>query len=100
MYCAIAWLMLVCGVMIRCNLETLLETKGWTRYRLGVESGVHNAVLAKYAKNEVREFNADTLNAICATLACEVGELIEYVPETPRASTKKGPGQRSKKKAK
>jgi putative transcriptional regulator len=74
--------------MIQCNLETLLDTKGWTRYRLSIESGVHNAVLAKYAKNEVQEFNGETLSAICATLECSVGELLEYVPAKPLAATK------------
>lgn len=75
--------------MIRCNLETLLGTKGWTRYRLSAESGVHNAVLAKYAKNEVQEFNAETLNHICSTLGCGVGELLEYVPDKPGKSRKR-----------
>lgn len=82
--------------MIRCNLETLLEAKGWTRYRLSVESGVHNAVLAKYVKDEVQEFNAATLAAICSSLGCTVGELLEYVPDKPRKASKRTGGKKAR----
>ena len=68
--------------MIRFRLDEVLEKRGWTAYRLAKESGIHPSVLSKYVNNQVREISLDTLDALCKSLACRAGDLIEYVAES------------------
>jgi putative transcriptional regulator len=67
--------------MIQLRLDKLLEKRKWTAYRLAKESGIHPSVLSKYVNNQVREISLDTLDALCKTLDCRAGDLIEYVAE-------------------
>jgi len=68
--------------MIVFRLDRLLEKRGWTAYRLAQESGLHPSVLSKYVNNQVREISLETLDALCKSLACRAGDLIEYVAES------------------
>lgn len=72
--------------MIQFRLDKLLEKRGWTAYRLAKESGIHPSVLSKYVNNQVREISLDTLDALCRTLACRAGDLIEYVSDSKLTS--------------
>lgn len=72
--------------MIVFRLDKLLEKRGWSAYRLAQESGIHPSVLSKYVNNQVREISLETLDAMCRTLACRAGDLIEYVAETRSTS--------------
>jgi len=65
--------------MIRFRLDKLLKARGMTAYRLSMESGIQQIVLSKYVHNQVREISLETLNALCAALRCQPGELIEYL---------------------
>lgn len=67
--------------MIRFRLDKLLKDREMTAYRLSMKSGIHQRVLSKYVNNQVREISLETLNAMCKGLACQPGELIEYVPD-------------------
>jgi putative transcriptional regulator len=67
--------------MIRFRLDKLLKDRELTAYRLSMESGIHQRVLSKYVNNQVREISLETLNTICKTLRCQVGDLIKYVPD-------------------
>jgi len=67
--------------MIICNLETLLERRGWTVYKLAQETGLHNSVLSKYRYGQVRRADLTAVEAICKALECGVGDLLEYVPD-------------------
>ena len=68
--------------MIIFRLDRLLEKRGWTAYRLAQESGIHPSVLSKYVNNQVREISLETLDAMCRSLNCRAGDLIEYVAES------------------
>ena len=72
--------------MIRFRLDKLLKKRHWTAYRLAKESGIHPSVLSKYVNNQVREISLETLDALCKTLACRAGDLIEYVAESRSTS--------------
>ena len=72
--------------MIIFRLHKLLEKRGWTAYRLAQESGIHPSVLSKYVNNQVREISLETLDALCRTLGCRAGDLIEYVAESRSSS--------------
>ncbi len=67
--------------MIICNLEALLERKGWTVYKLAQETGLHNSVLSKYRYCQVKRADLAAVDAICKALECGVGDLLEYVSD-------------------
>src|SRR6476661_3040914 len=89
--------------MIRFRLDKLLKKRDWTAYRLAKESGIHPSVLSKYVNSQVKEVSLETLDAMCRTLACKAGDVIEYVDEMKpphlkdrRASGPKGGGRRTR----
>lgn len=66
---------------IRVRLRELLEKRGMAQTELQVRSGLgYSTINALYhGKTERVEFA--TLEALCQVLQCEVGKLLEYVPE-------------------
>jgi putative transcriptional regulator len=69
---------------IRVRLRELLEKRGMAQTELQAKSGLgYSTINALYhGKTERVEFA--TLGALCAVLGCEVGDVIEYVPEKKR----------------
>ena len=74
--------------MIVLRLDKQLEKRRWTAYRLAQESGIHPSVLSKYVNNQVKEISLDTLNALCETLTCRAGDLVEYMPDSKHKARK------------
>ncbi len=66
---------------IRVRLRELLEKRGMAQTELQARSGLgYSTINALYhGKTERVEFA--TLEALCQVLQCEVGKLLEYVPE-------------------
>ncbi|MBI4543543.1 MAG: helix-turn-helix transcriptional regulator [Gemmatimonadetes bacterium] len=69
---------------IRVRLRELLQERRMAQTELQAQSGLgYSTINALYhGKTERVEFA--TLEALCAVLGCEVGEVIEYVPEKKR----------------
>jgi len=69
---------------IRVRLRELLEKRGMAQTELQARTGLgYSTINALYhGKTERVEFA--TLEALCDVLDCEVGDLIEYVPEKKR----------------
>lgn len=69
---------------IRVRLRELLERRGMAQTELQARSGLgYSTINALYhGKTERVEFA--TLEALCGVLGCEVGDVIEYVPEKKR----------------
>ena len=69
---------------IRVRLRELLERRGMAQTELQARSRLgYSTINALYhGKTERVEFA--TLDAICEAVGCEVGEIIEYVPEKKR----------------
>ncbi|MBA2527753.1 MAG: helix-turn-helix transcriptional regulator [Pyrinomonadaceae bacterium] len=82
--------------MIRFRLEELLKARDWTDYRFAQESGIGAAVIGKYRRNLVRQPDLKVLSKMCTTLECEIGDLMEYVPDKGKPK----PSPRSKKRRK
>ena len=70
-----------CAAMVRFLLDELLKARGWTDYRLAQESGIGANVIGKYRRNIVRQPELRIINKLCQTLGCEIGELMEYIPD-------------------
>jgi putative transcriptional regulator len=61
---------------IHCRLDELLEQRGMTLTRLSELVGVSVVNLSVLKNDRARAIRFSTLEAICAALDCEVGELL------------------------
>jgi putative transcriptional regulator len=61
---------------IHCRLDELLEERGMTLTRLSELVGVSVVNLSVLKNDRARAIRYSTLDAICAALDCEVGELL------------------------
>ena len=72
--------------VIRFHLNSVLKRRGWTPYRLSQETGLTVPTAYRLADPDMEfgRFTADTLNRLCATLAVQPGDLLEWVPDKRR----------------
>ena len=77
--------------MVRWRLPEILEERGLTAYRLAAmmrEKGYPMTVRGAYRladpDHDLRRLDLDTLNAVCATLRLDPGDLLEYVTDKPK----------------
>jgi putative transcriptional regulator len=61
---------------IHCRLDELLEERGMTLTRLSELVGVSVVNLSVLKNDRARAIRYSTLDAICAALDCEVGDLL------------------------
>lgn len=61
---------------IHCRLDELLEERGITLTRLSELVGVSIVNLSVLKNDRARAIRFSTLEAICAALECEVGDLL------------------------
>lgn len=66
------------------NLGTMLTSRSMTLTELSERVGITTANLSNLKTGKARAIRFTTLDAICAVLDCQPGDLIEYQPnETP-----------------
>ena len=70
--------------MIVVNLDVMLATRKMRSKELAERIGITEANLSLLKSGKVKGVRFDTLDAICAALDCQPGDLLEYRPETPR----------------
>jgi DNA-binding Xre family transcriptional regulator len=63
-------------------LFVLLANKGLQKTDLKELAGISSGTLARFAKNEI--VSTDVLEKICAALDCQIGDIVEYVKDTPK----------------
>ena len=62
------------------RLRDLQNEYGWSDYRIAKEAGLSQGTVSNcYKRNTVP--NIYTLEAICKTLDCQPGDILEYVEE-------------------
>ena len=61
------------------KLWKLLIDRNMKRTELRIAAGISSSTLAKLGKNE--SVTTDVLVRICKTLNCDIGEIIEVVPD-------------------
>ena len=68
------------GVSVSYNkLWKLLIDRNMKRTELRIAAGISSSTLAKLGKNE--SVTTDVLVRICKTLNCDIGEIVEVVPD-------------------
>lgn len=66
------------GSSIHCRLDELLADRGMTLVRLSELAGITVVNLSVLKNDRARAIRYSTLEAICAALDCQVGELLVH----------------------
>lgn len=67
--------------MIRIRLSTILGKIRWPQKKLADKAGIRSATVNLYYNECVKQVSLDVLDRMCKTLGCEVGDILEYVPD-------------------
>jgi len=62
--------------VIKCDLRRLLDERGMSIRQLERESEVNFETLRRMYHDETRQFNRDSLTAVCNALGCDVGDVL------------------------
>ena len=65
--------------MIIIKLEKLLESKNKSLYWLAQEAELSYPTIHRLVNDKTTSIAFDTLDKICRSLKCEVGDVIEYI---------------------
>lgn len=61
------------------------ESRRLTYRLIAAESGISTSTLTAYMGQTVESYAASTLNALCAYLDCQPGDILTYLPDTEPA---------------
>ena len=64
--------------MVKSNLQTLLDKKGITRYKLAKDADIKYQTIDNYYKDKVVRYDSYILSQICTVLECQVGDILIY----------------------
>lgn len=71
--------------MIVFNLDVMLARRKMSLTELSERVGITMANLSILKTGKARAVRVDTLNRLCAALACQPGDLLEWRAETEKA---------------
>lgn len=63
------------------NLDVMLAKRGMKSYELADSVGITTANLSILKTGKAKAIRFSTLEAICKTLECQPGDLLEYIEE-------------------
>ncbi|KOY83661.1 helix-turn-helix transcriptional regulator [Lysinibacillus macroides] len=63
------------------NLKSILEDKGISIRKCAELSGVNFETVRKMYNDESKQYQRDTLGALCKALNCEISDLLEIIEE-------------------
>lgn len=66
--------------MIKIHLAKLLGEKKWTQKYLADITGIRPNTIHQMYHEFIDRINVEHIDKICDALGCEVGDLIEYIP--------------------
>ena len=69
---------------IRFRLRELLDARGMSQTDLQHQSRLAYSTISELYHGKARRIDVGTLETLCETLECTVGEIIEYVPQKKR----------------
>jgi putative transcriptional regulator len=67
---------------IRVNLDMMLVMRKMSLTELSAEVGITIANLSVLKTGRARAVRFTTLDAICRTLECQPGDILEYIPDS------------------
>jgi putative transcriptional regulator len=69
--------------MIILTLDEVLKEKGKTAYQVAKSTGLHQSVVSKFRRNEVKMIALDVLDRLCDELDCKPSDLIVHQSSKP-----------------
>lgn len=67
--------------VIKINLYELLQSKGWSQRQLSIKTDVREGTISDMCHNECKMLGVESLDKICRALNCDIGDILEYIPE-------------------
>lgn len=71
-------------IQYKINVLEALKSKGFTTYTIRQNKIFGQATMQQMRSGEIVSINA--INKLCALLQCQVGDILEYVPDEPNES--------------
>ena len=69
--------------MVIINLDVMMAKRKMSLNELSEKVGITLANLSILKNNRAKAIRFSTLDAICKALDCQVGDIIEFVPDDP-----------------
>lgn len=66
-------------IQYKINVIAALKDVGYSTYRLRKEKLLGEATIQKFRNNEPVSW--DNISTVCKLLKCQIGDLLEYVPD-------------------
>ncbi len=67
--------------MVRCHLSRLMGERKMKIIDVARETGLNRNTITLLYKEDARRIDLDAIDRLCNLFGCEVGDLLEYVPE-------------------
>lgn len=71
-------------IQYKINVLEALKSKGFTTYTIRQNKIFGQATMQQMRSGEIVSINA--INKLCALLQCQVGDILEYVPDEPNGN--------------
>ncbi len=69
---------------IQIHLEELIAKSGISKSKFCHRAELQRTQLKHYCDNTVSRVDMDILARLCTVLHCEIGDLLEFIPDEPR----------------
>ncbi|MGG2114188.1 helix-turn-helix transcriptional regulator [Lysinibacillus pakistanensis] len=69
------------GIRAKSKLKSILDEKGISIRKCAEMSGVNFETVRKMYNDESKQYQRDTLGALCKALGCEINDLLEIIEE-------------------
>lgn len=69
--------------MIKIKIDKLLKSKDKNPFWLSMQTGIASQNIYNLVNGKTAMLRFDTLSKLCAALDCQVGDLLEYIPDPP-----------------
>ncbi len=66
---------------IEIKLNELIQMKGISKNKLSYRAEMQRNQINHYCDNSIKLLNTETLARLCTALHCEIGDLLEFIPD-------------------
>lgn len=67
--------------MVTLTLSEILKEKGISQRELSRRTGIKQPTISKMCNDTLQHFPLESLDLICETLNCEIGDILKYKKE-------------------
>ncbi len=67
--------------MVRCHLSRLMGERKMKIIDVARETGLNRNTITLLYKEDAKRIDLDAIDKLCNLFGCEIGDLLEYVPE-------------------